>query len=551
MKMNFIKRFESTVKECWDKPAIGEYGKEHATYGRFAHEIEMFRMVCDSIGIRRGDRIAINAGNSYCWSLVFMASTVLGYTSVLVLKGSTPDTVQGITRKAGCKVLFTEKATFAGMQFEQMPDLLGVIDLRSMELLAARGNKPTLYLLRDKLFSVKHRHGFGPDDASYRERAMDELCSVIYTSGSTGNPKGVMLTGQNFQNYVEHIPEMFQMERDDAHVNMLPFAHLFGLAYDILAPLCLGQTVTIITDRPTPTVLGKALREIRPATLFVVPMVLNKYVTSVIGKNLKSREGRMMLENREDYQEWFDVLRRKVMEALGGRVRKIMSAGAAASLDMEDIMVKVLRLPYVTGYGLTECAPLITLSRTESYRRGSCGEVLEWVSIKIDSPDEHSVPGEILARGKFVFGGYYLNPEATAEAFTEDGWFHTGDMGTIDEEGHVMLSGRCKNMLLTSNGQNVYPEEIETVLGSMPFVAESLIVQRKETFGALIVPSPEVAGMSEDDVSIVMESNIAMLNSRIPTYERITWWRLEREPFEKTPKGSIKRFIYQDRENRK
>ena len=259
----------------------------------------------------------------------------------------------------------------------------------------------------------------------------------------------------------------------------------------------------------------------------------------------------MMLENWESYSEWFEVLKGKVIEALGGNVRKIMSAGAAASLDMEDIMVKVLRLPYVTGYGLTECAPLITLSRTESYRRGSCGKVLDWVKIRIDSPDERKVPGEILAKSKFVFGGYYLNPEATAEAFTKDGWFRTGDMGTIDEEGHVMLSGRCKNMLLTSNGQNVYPEEIEAILGNMPFVSESLIVQRKETFGALIVPSHEVAGMSEEDLNTIMDSNIAMLNARIPTYERITWWRLEREPFEKTPKGSIKRFVYQDKENRR
>ena len=549
--MNFIKRFESTVRECWDKPAIGEYEKEHATYGQFAHGIETFRMVCDSIGLKPGDRIAINAGNSYCWALVFMASTVLGYTSVLILKGCTPDTVQGITHNAGCKVLFTEKPTFAGMQFEQLPGLLGVVDLQSMELLAARGNKPELYLLRDKLFSARHRHGFGPEDVSYMERNMEDLCCVIYTSGSTGNPKGVMLTGQNFQNYVDYIPGMFQMEKDDSHVNMLPFAHLFGLAYDMLAPLCLGQTVTIITARPTPSLLGKVLREIRPATLFFVPMVLNKYVTSVIGKNLKSREGRMMLENWESYSEWFEVLKGKVIEALGGNVRKIMSAGAAASLDMEDIMVKVLRLPYVTGYGLTECAPLITLSRTESYRRGSCGKVLDWVKIRIDSPDERKVPGEILAKSKFVFGGYYLNPEATAEAFTKDGWFRTGDMGTIDEEGHVMLSGRCKNMLLTSNGQNVYPEEIEAILGNMPFVSESLIVQRKETFGALIVPSHEVAGMSEEDLNTIMDSNIAMLNARIPTYERITWWRLEREPFEKTPKGSIKRFVYQDKENRR
>ena len=534
-EVNFISKFESTVKECWDMPAIGDYGKSIASYGQLARDIEVLRMVCDASGMKPGDRIALNGRNCYGWALIFMAATVLGYTSVLILHGSTSDTVERIVKKAGCKILFTEKATYAGMDFEAMPDLMGVVDVHTMELLAARGNRVGLYLLRERLFHAHYREGFRITDLHYEERSMDDLCCVIYTSGSTGNPKGVMLTGQNFQNYVDRIPQMFPMQRGDTHLNTLPFAHLFGLAYDTLAPLCLGQSVYILLDAPSPSVLGKALRDIHPEMLFVVPMVLNKLISSVIGRdinNIGEKAGE------------------KVRDALGGHIKGIMSAGAAASLDMEDLMVNRLRLPYVTGYGLTECAPLITLSQTDSYVRGSCGKVLpDMDGFRIDSPDPQNIPGELQVKSKFLFAGYYLNEEATMDAFTKDGWFHTGDVGTIDAGGHVILSGRCKNMLLTSNGQNVYPEEIETILNAMPFVSESLIVQRRESFGALIVPDAEGESISGSTLEMVMNQNIAILNGKIPTYSKISWYRIEKEPFEKTPKGSIKRFIYQDKEN--
>ncbi|MCQ2147986.1 MAG: AMP-binding protein, partial [Bacteroidales bacterium] len=456
--VNFIKKFESTVKECWDKPAIGEYNGKMLTYGEFAKEIEVLRFVCDACGLKKGDRIAINARNCYEWSLIFMAATTLGYTSVLILNGCTPLTVQEITNRSGCKILFTEKTTFAGMSFEAMPDLIGAVDLRTMKLLGARNNRIGLFILRDKLYNKTHGEGFHIKDVKYRERKMDDLCCVIYTSGSTGNPKGVMLTGQNFQNYVDRIPEMFDMKREYTHLNMLPFAHLFGLAYDILAPLCTGMTVSILCQLPTPSTLLKVLQDVRPSILFAVPMVLNKFMTKVIGPDINCPEGKEMLSNIEKYPEWAQMLRNKVLSAMGGNIVKIMSAGAAASLDMEEILSQKLHIPYVTGYGLTECAPLITLSTVELYRRGACGQVLPDVELKIMSDDPHNIPGELVVKSKFVFGGYYKNPKATKETFDENGWFRTGDVGIIDENGHVILSGRCKNMLLTSNGQNVYPE---------------------------------------------------------------------------------------------
>jgi len=534
--MNFVKRFESTVKECWDKPAIGDYGKNLHTYASLAKDIEILRIVCDACGLKPGDKIAINAKNCYEWSLIFMAATMLGYTSVLILNGSTPSTIQYIMQKARCKFLFTEKSTHAGLDFDAMPDLMGILDLHTMELLSVRGDRVELYLLREKLFHKHHKEGFRQEDILYNERSMDELCCIIYTSGSTGNPKGVMLTGQNFQNYASRIPQMFPMGRGDSHINILPFAHLFGLAYDILAPLCLGMSVSILLNAPSPTNLSKAFAEIKPRMLFAVPMVINKFVNYVIGKDTLADP---------------TMLREKVMTAFGGKVEGIMSAGAASSLDMEDLMVTRLHLPYTTGYGLTECAPLITLSESNDYERGSCGKVLpDMDEFRIVSSDPQKIPGEIQVKTSFLFNGYYLNEEATNEAFTSDGWFKTGDIGTIDKKGHVFISGRCKNMLLTSNGQNIYPEEVEAILNNMPFVAESLILQRKETFGAVIVPNAEGLSISDSTLNTVMSQNIVILNNKIPTYSKISWYKIVKDPFEKTPKGTIKRFMYQEKENK-
>lgn len=544
----FIRTFENTLRNCWDKPALDEYKTSSITYGQLAADIETIHLYFKAAGLEYGDKIAINARSSANWIKTFMAAISGGYVAVELFNGYTPKDAQALVHHSDSRILFTEKSIFNGMDLETMPNIMGVIDLHSGELLASRGDFAKIYADRDQLFAAAHPNGFTAADVHYDERPMDELCAIMYTSGSTGFPKGVMLTVRNFSANIDMIPAHCPYHAGDNYVSVLPYAHIFGLTFDGIAPLCFGMHLVVLFVPPVPSNLKPALREFKPRVFFAVPLILRKMIEDTIGEFINSKSGKAKLDNYEQNPDFCDALRTIFMEGMGGNIEEFVTGGAAIPDRIEQLLAIKLKTPFVTGYGMTECAPLISVGHLGSYKLKSVGEyVQEHVSVRFDSKDPEHVAGELLVKGDVVFVGYYKNEEATKAAFTEDGWFHTGDLGTMDKDNTLFLVGRCKSMLLSSNGQNIYPEEIEVVLNNMPFVAESLVVSRNEKLVALIVPDQNAladAGTDADNLTKIMDANLAALNKIIPAYSVVSSYEIQLEPFAKTPKGSIKRFMY-------
>lgn len=544
---NFIRTFENSVRECWDKPALDDYKVSGVTYGQLAENIERLVLFWKAAGLEKGDKIAINARSSAAWAKLFLASQVGGFVSVQLFNGFTPDAAAGLVCHSDSKILYTEKPIFEKMDFGSMPELIAVFDTRSGELLAWRGDVDSIYARRDAIFAEAYPDGFGPEDVHYDLRDFDEVAAVMYTSGSTGNPKGVMLTNRNLSANIELIPRHFPYRRKDNYVSVLPYAHIFGMVYDMLAPLCYGMHLVVLGLPPVPANLKPALREYRPYVFFAVPLILVKLLEESIGEFIHSKSGSEKLADYKNHPDFCEALSTIFIKALGGNVGLFVTGGAAIPEHLERLFVEQLQLPFVTGYGMTEAAPTICLGHKGTYKLKECGEyVEEAVELKIDSPDPENVPGEILIRGNVVFKGYYKNEAATAAAFTSDGWFRTGDLGTVDKDHSVFIVGRCKSMILSANGQNIFPEEIEVVLNAFPYVAESLVVSRKDRLVALVVPDMNLAGeMDAGALKNVMDDYIEALNKKIPAYSHVSSYELRFEPFVKTPKGSIKRFMYE------
>ncbi len=544
---NFIYTFETSVKECWDKPALDDYRVSSVTYGQLAAEIEELILFWNAIGLKKGDKIAINARSSAAWAKLFLASQVGGFVSVQLFNGFTPSDTASLVAHSDAKLLYSEKPIVDKMDLATIPNVKAVFDTKSGDLLCGRDNVPEVYAHKSELFHEAHPHGLTPADIHYELPDFDSLAAIMYTSGSTGNPKGVMLTNLNLSANVELIPRHFPYRREDNYVSVLPYAHIFGMVYDMLAPLCLGMHLVVLGLPPVPANLKPAMREFRPYVFFAVPLILVKMLEDSIGEFIHSKSGAAKLADYKNNPDYCEALSTIFMKALGGNVGLFVTGGAAIPEHLEKLFVEQLQLPFVTGYGMTEAAPTICLGHKGTYKLKECGEYVdEAVDLKIDSTDPENIPGEILIRGNVVFKGYYKNEVATAAAFTEDGWFHTGDLGTMDKDHSVFIVGRCKSMILSANGQNIFPEEIEVVLNAFPFVAESLIVSRKDRLVALIVPDMNRAGdMDANALKGVMDGYIEALNKKIPSYSQVSAYELHYDPFAKTPKGSIKRFMYE------
>ena len=522
-------------------PALNDYRSKAISYGELATRIEKMHLVWKAAGLKRGDKISLNAKSSSNWATAFMAATSGGYVSCQIFNGFTPADTQAMVSHSDTRILFTEKAIFDGMNFEEMEALIAVFDMKDMTLLASRGNFADIYMRADEIFAETHADGFNADTVGYPKRSMDELCCINYTSGSTGNPKGVMLTVGNISSNVDLIPRYFPYRKGDSYLSILPFAHIFGMLYDMTACLCTGMHLTVLCLPPAPSILKDALQSVAPSTIMMVPLVLKKmaeYAANELG-------GDCGAEKESD--EYYAILRKKILAYLGGNVEIIVTGGAALPEKLEKMLIEKLQLPLVTGYGMTECAPTITLGQLGRYKLKSCGILVDSMQIKIESPDPQNIVGEVLVKGANTFIGYYKNPAADNEVFTEDGWFRTGDLGTIDEDNNLFLVGRNKSMLLGSNGENVYPEEIEVRLNAMPYIAESLVVQRGERFVALVVPNSDLLSadnIEADGLKSIMDENLVALNALLPAFSQISGYELCEEQFAKTPKGSIKRFKY-------
>ena len=545
-KDNFVLRFEQTVKECWNDPALNDYKGPVKTYGQLAEDIEKMNLLWKAAGLVKGDKVAINAKSSAAWATVFFAAQAGGYVAVQIFNAFTPSDIMSLTNHSDSKVLYTEKAIFEKMDFDSMPSLLAAIDIKSGELLASRNGFADLYNNAEALFAKAHPQGLTPEGIKYDAGTLDDTCAIMYTSGSTGNPKGVMLSIRNISMNVYALPFHLPFKRGGCTVTILPFAHIFGMTVDMIAPLCYGMHLVVLGLPPIPSNLKPALREYKPELFFSVPLVLTKLIEDTLGEFIHSKSGAAKLEDHENNPDFCNALRIILDQALGGNVKVFATGGAAIPEQFEKLLVEKLGLPFITGYGMTETAPLISVGHLGSYKLRECGEwVEEAVDLRIDSSEPETIPGEIQLKGHVVFQGYYKNPEATAAAFTEDGWFRTGDLATMDSEKSLFIVGRSKSMILSSNGQNIFPEEIEVVLNALPYVGESLIVSRGERLVALIVPDMNLAGdMSSDELAKVMNANLVALNKKIPAYSQVSSYEIHTEPFAKTPKGSIRRFMY-------
>ncbi|MBO7574285.1 MAG: AMP-binding protein [Bacteroidales bacterium] len=545
---SFLRRFEQSVKACWDKTALVEYNQAGLTYGELAAELEKTVLWWRAAGLQPGDKIAINARSSAGWAKTFFAAQTGGFVAVQLFNGFTPDDTMHLVDHSDSRILYTEKAIFEKMDFAAMPQVMGVLDTKSGELLAARGDFADVYAQRDVLFAAAHPDGLSADEVHYPDRPLDELCALMYTSGSTGNPKGVMISIRNFSSNIQLIPHHFPYKREDNYVSVLPYAHIFGLVYDLMAPLCYGMTLCILFVPPVPAYLKPALRAYKPYVFFAVPLIINKMIDDTIGEFIRSKSGAAKLADYKNNPDFCEALRTIFMNAFGGNLGLMITGGAAMPEQLERLFLEQLKVPFVTGYGMTECTPTITLGHKETYVMKECGEpVPEGIELKIDSPDPHHVAGEVLVRGHVVFSGYYKNPEATRAVFTDDGWFRTGDLGTIDDLGRTFLVGRSKSMILGANGQNIFPEEIEVVLNQLPYVQESIVVGRNGQLTALIVPDQTMLAdqnIDSDTLKSIMDANLATLNEKIPAYSSVRGYEVQFTPFAKTPKGSIKRFMY-------
>ncbi|MBR2351763.1 MAG: AMP-binding protein [Alistipes sp.] len=541
---HFLEILREATRNKWEKGALSDYRGKTYTFAELATEISRLHYQFEQLGIRPGDKIALASKNSSHWAIAFMATISYRAVAVPILNDFTPEATEALVAHSESVLLLTEPKTWAEMHVENMPLLRAVADMDSFE---------PLYSV-DGSFEEIHKASLREIPAVYpaseRERAtsytvgeLDDLIIINYTSGTTSSPKGVMLTARNISANIEFALNTIPVEEGDNIMSMLPLAHMYGLAFEFIYPLCGGGHVFFLGKTPTPTLLMQALADIKPYLLITVPLVLEKIFKNKVIPTLNKPLLRVLRAIPGINRLIYNKVRKQLLATFGGNIREIIAGGAAISLPVEKIM-KHVRLPYTVGYGMTECGPLIGYSRWDSFRLGSCGRAVDKVEVRIDSTDPHKVVGEIQVRGANVMQGYYKNEEATAAAFTKDGFLRTGDLGIIDRHGNIFIKGRSKCMILTANGQNIYPEEIESRLNSMEYIAESLIVERNKHLVALVALTPDGADLQAEEAKRIVEEHRVELNQHMPAYSQVVSVEILTEGFEHTPKQSIKRFLY-------
>lgn len=549
LEQSFIALIEQSIKTNWYLNALTDYKGITLQYKDVARKIEKIHILLENAGIGKGDKIAICGRNSAHWTVTYLAVITYGAVVVPILHEFKADQVHNIVNHSEARLLFVGDQIWENLNEAAMPHLEGIIELKDFGVPVSRSEK--LAYARDHLneiFGHKFPCRFRPDDISYEKEKSEDLAIINYTSGTTGYSKGVMLPYRSILSNVLYCKEKIGLKAGDSVVSMLPLGHVFGMTFDFLYGFTAGAHLWFLTRMPSPKIIAESFAEIRPRVIACVPLIVEKIFKKNILPKVDNKLGKLLLHVPIISDKIKELIKQKAMEVFGGNFIEIIIGGAPFNAEVEAFL-KMIDFPYTIAYGMTECGPIICHSHWTELKLASCGKVAARMEAKVLSPNPSAIAGELVCRGANLMLGYYKNEEATRQVIDTEGWLHTGDMATIDEDGNVFIKGRCKNLLLTSSGQNIYPEEIESKLNNMPYVSESLIILQQDKLVGLIYPDSDDAfahGLSQSDLVRVMEENRLELNKQLPAFSQIARFKLYPEEFEKTAKKSIKRFLYQD-----
>lgn len=549
LEQSFIALIEQSIKTNWYLNALTDYKGITLQYRDVARKIEKIHILLENAGIEKGDKIAICGRNSAHWTVTYLAVITYGAVVVPILHEFKADQVHNIVNHSEARLLFVGDQIWENLNEAAMPHLEGIIELKDFGVPVSRSEK--LAYARDHLneiFGHKFPCRFRPDDISYEKEKSEDLAIINYTSGTTGYSKGVMLPYRSILSNVLYCKEKIGLKAGDSVVSMLPLGHVFGMTFDFLYGFTAGAHLWFLTRMPSPKIIAESFAEIRPRVIACVPLIVEKIFKKNILPKVDNKLGKLLLHVPIISDKIKELIKQKAMEVFGGNFIEIIIGGSPFNAEVEAFL-KMIDFPYTIAYGMTECGPIICHSHWTELKLASCGKVAARMEAKVLSPNPSAIAGELVCRGANLMLGYYKNEEATRQVIDTEGWLHTGDMATIDEDGNVFIKGRCKNLLLTSSGQNIYPEEIESKLNNMPYVSESLIILQQDKLVGLIYPDSDDAfahGLSQSDLVRVMEENRLELNKQLPAFSQIARFKLYPEEFEKTAKKSIKRFLYQD-----
>lgn len=547
---SFNELIEKSVIEHWDLDALTDYKGKTLQYHDVARKIEKIHIMFEASGVQKGDRIALCGRNSSMWAAAFLATLTYGAVAVPVLHEFTPEQIHNIVNHSESKILFVGDVVATEIDATKMPALEGIIYLPDLSLTLSRTEKLTYAREHlNEMFGKKYPKYFRPEHVHYyREQSPDELALINYTGGTTGNSKGVMIPYRAMWSNADFARSVLGATvKPRSHIiSILPMAHMYGMAFELIFEFIAGAHVFYLTRMPSPAIIAQALAEVKPALMIAVPLIIEKIIRKRVFPKIQTNRMKLLLNTPVIQKKVKEKICEQVMQAFGGNIYQVIIGGAALNREIE-MFLKDINFPFTVGYGATECAPIIGYSDWKDFVPTSCGKPALHQEVRIDSVDPENVPGEILTKGPNVLLGYYKNEEATRQVLDADGWFHTGDLGTMDADQNIYIKGRSKNMLLGSNGQNIYPEEIEDKLNSLPLVSECLVVQRGEKLVGLVYPDLEEAkelGLNDADIKNLMEENRKKLNELTPAYCKLSDIEILNEEFIKTPKRSIKRYLY-------
>lgn len=548
MEECFLKYIEESIHTHWNRPALTDFQGATSSYKDVARKIEKLHLLFEHCGIQKGDKIALCSRNTSTWGIAFLATLTYGAVVVPILNEFKPDNIHHIVNHSEARLLFVGDVVWDNLDAEEMPNVDGILRIEDYALRFSRKERLTEARAHlNALFGEKFPDRFRPEDVHYEYDHLDDLAMINYTSGTTSSSKGVLLPYRSLWANLKFAISVFGITPGDKLVSMLPMAHMYGLAFEFIYEFVSGMHVHFLSRMPSPKVIADAFAEVKPNIIIAVPLIIEKIIKKKVFPTIEKPHMKLLMNIPFVNDKIRETIRQKVVDAFGGNFKELIIGGAALNQEVERFL-KSIHFPYTVGYGMTECGPILAYDDWNTFKQGSCGKAALGMELRIDSDDQQHTVGEILAKGDCLMLGYYKNPEATAAAIDKDGWLHTGDMGIIDEEGYLFIRGRCKNMILSANGQNIYPEEIEDKLNNMPFVSESIVVDRNEKLVALIHPDADQVNaeeLSSEQLAEAMTNNLKELNQQLPAYSQLLSYELYEEEFEKTPKRSIKRFLYQ------